>query len=107
MRKKHFRRRSVSFVPMPLPLLSMTVALALLAVSWFAWERARYASARRERRLHYRRWVQEAPGLSPQPRQDAIPLDRMNPQRALQIRLDAEAAARRAWTAGAGEPANP
>jgi hypothetical protein len=31
----------------------------------------------------------------------------MNPERALRIRLDAEAAARRAWATGANEPANP
>jgi hypothetical protein len=107
MWKKHFQRGSLSFMPMPLPLLSMTLGLTLFAVSWFVWERARYAAARRQRRLHYRHWVQERPAPSTPPRQDALARDSMNPQRALQIRLDAEAAARQAWATSSGEPANP
>jgi hypothetical protein len=85
----------------------MTLGFALLAISWFVWEQARCAAARRERRLHYRDWVQECQAPFTPPERDASPKDGMNPERALRIRLDAEAAACQAWTAGTGEPANP
>jgi hypothetical protein len=95
---------------MPVPLISMTaccLGLALAAVSWFAWEHARHAAGRRERRLHYRHWVQECSAPLAPPAQPASARDSMNPERALQIRRDAEAAARQSWAAGSGEPANP
>ena len=95
---------------MPMPLISMTawcLGFALVLVSWFAWQEARCAAARRERRLHYRDWLQQSRIPVARPVREAGVRDNMTPARVRQIRSDAEAAARQAWAAGSGEPANP
>jgi hypothetical protein len=79
----------------------------LVAVSWFLWVEARRAATRRGRRLHYRRLAKRSRDAFAQQGRDERASDGVDRERALRIRLDAEAAARRTWASGACEPPNP